>query len=47
MVNNYEQAERIQRKRRDAAKPGVAKAVKRFVKRNPGQNDCGLRAFGH
>ncbi len=45
MVKTYEQAARIQAKRRAAEKSGVAAAVKRFIKRNPGQNDCGLRAF--
>jgi hypothetical protein len=45
MVKTYEQAARIQKKRRDAEKSGVAMAVKRFIKRHPGQNDCGLRAY--
>lgn len=42
MVKSYEQAARIQKKRQLANKPGVAAAVKRFMKRTGAKMDCGL-----
>jgi hypothetical protein len=45
MVNTYEKAARIQARRREACKPGIAVAVKRFMKRNPEKVDFGLRAY--
>ncbi|MFC0132072.1 hypothetical protein [Massilia eurypsychrophila] len=42
MVKTYEQAQRIQAKRRDAGKMGVADAVRRFIKRTGTPMDCGL-----
>jgi hypothetical protein len=42
MVKTYEQAKRIQSKRREAGKMGIAVAVRRFVKRTGTPMDCGL-----
>lgn len=42
MVKTYEHAARIQRNRQLTHKPGVAVAVKRFMKRTGTKMDCGL-----
>lgn len=42
MVKTYTHAARIMKARRDAGKPGVAVAVKRFIKRTSTPMDCGL-----
>lgn len=42
MVKSIEQAVAIQARRRKAGKPGLAKAVRRFLKRENIQRDCSL-----
>ena len=47
MITSKEQAERVQQKRYDSGKHGVAKAVRRFLHRTPGTVDLPVRKWSH